>query len=114
MPRRRSSTAKQRVEFGLRTIPKGKKVSVSLRDLMYVHQVLAEFMQFFHQPLHRAKKKDVDRFLGHASSGGAFEVLHTALYRKMRGMLPKEIEDAFGEGVRFEHPLSPAYYEKRG
>jgi len=36
MPKRHS-TVKQRVEFGLRRIPKGKKVSVSLRDLMFVH-----------------------------------------------------------------------------
>jgi hypothetical protein len=113
MPKRHS-TAKQRVEFGLRTIPKDKKVSVSLRDLMFVHQVLAEYMQFFHQPMHYPAKKDVDQFLGNRFSGGAFEVLHTALYRKMRGMLPKEIHDAFGEGVRFEHPLPPDYYEEKG
>jgi hypothetical protein len=113
MPKRHS-TAKQRVEFGLRTIPEGKRVSVSLRDLMYVHQVLAEYMQFFHQPLHYPTKEDVERFLGNASSGGGFQVLHTALYRKMRGMLPKEIEDAFGEGVRFEHPLPPDYYDEKG
>jgi hypothetical protein len=61
MPKR-YSTAKQRVEFGLRTIPKDKKVSVSLRDLMFVHQVLAEYMRFFHQPMHHPTKKDVDRF----------------------------------------------------
>ena len=113
MPKRHS-TVKQRVEFGLRTIPKEKKVTVSLRDLMYVHQVLAEYMQFFHQPLHHPTKKDVDQFLGNVSSAGAFEVLHTALYRKMRGMLPKEIDDAFAEGVRFEHPLPPDYYDEKG
>jgi hypothetical protein len=114
MPRRRTSTAKQRVEYGLRTIPKDKKVSVSLRDLVYVHQVLSDYMQFFHQPAHHRKKEDVDRFLGHVSSGGGFEVLHTALYRKMRAMFPKEIEEAFAEGVRFEHPLPPAYHEEKG
>ena len=52
-----------------------------------------------------------ERFLGNRFSGGAFEVLHTALYRTMSTMLPKEIHDAFGEGVRFEHPLPPQYYE---
>ena len=113
MPKRHS-TVKQRVEFGLRTISKDKRVSVSLRDLMFVHQVLAEYMQFFHQPMHYPTKKDVDCFLGSRSSGGAFEALHTALYRKLRAMLPKEIHDAFGEGVRFEHPLPPDYYGKKG
>jgi hypothetical protein len=81
---------------------------------MYVQQVLAEYRQFFHQPLHYSTKKDVERFLGKISSGGGFEVLHRALYRKMRGMLPKEIHDAFGEGVRFEHPLPPDYYDEKG
>ena len=113
MPKRHG-TVKQRVEFGLRTIPKNQKVSVSLRDLMFVHQVLAEYMQFFHQPMHYPTKKAVDQFLGNRSSGGAFEVLHTALYRKMSTMLPKEIHDAFGEGVRFEHPLPPGYYDEKG
>ena len=112
MPKRYGKV-KQRVEFGLRTIPKNKKVLVSLRDLMFVHQVLAEYMQFFHQPMHYPTKKDVDRFLGDRFSGGAFDVLHTALYRKMRAMLPKEIHDAFGEGVRFEHPLPPDYYDQK-
>lgn len=112
MPKRYGKV-KQRVEFGLRTIPKNKKVLVSLRDLMFVHQVLAEYMRFFHQPMHYPTKKDVERFLGNRSSGGAFEVLHTALYRKMRAMLPREIHDAFGEGVRFEHPLPPDYYDQK-
>jgi hypothetical protein len=46
------STAKERVEYGLDTIPADRMVSVPLRDLMYVQQTLVEFVQFFHQPMH--------------------------------------------------------------
>lgn len=112
MPRLRSSTPKQRVEFGLRTIPKARRVSVSLRDLMYVHQVIQEYVCFFHQPKHFPKKQDIEQFLGNASSPDAYAVL-CAAREKLRPMLPKDIIAAFGEGVRFEHPLPPAYYEEK-
>jgi hypothetical protein len=77
---------------------------------MFVHQVLAEYMRFFHQRMHYPKLKDVHQFL--VSSGGAFEVLHSALYHKMSVMLPKEIHNAFGDG-RFGHPLPPDYYDEK-
>jgi hypothetical protein len=111
MPKRHS-TAKQRVEHGLRTIPKSRRVSVSLRDLMYIHQVLAEYNQFFHQPMHYPSLKDVHRFLGNYSSGGALEVLKVAYYHKMCTMLPKDIHEALGWN-RFEHPLTPDYFEEK-
>ena len=109
----KSSTVRQRVEYGLTTIPKDRKVSVSLRDLVYVHKVLADYLQFFHQPDHHRRIEDVHRFLGDVSSGGAFHVLHTALYRKMRRMLPKDIEDAYSDGVRFDHPSPPDHHKNR-
>lgn len=112
MPRPRTSTVRQRVEFGLRTIPKTKRVSVSLRDLMYVHQVVAEYLNFFHQPMHYPEKRDIEEFLGHAASSGASGVLRTAR-EKMRPMLPKEIHEAFADGYRFEHPFPPAYHAER-
>lgn len=103
------STARQRVEFGLHTIPARRKVSVSLRDLMFVHQTLAEFMQFFHQPMHYTELQDVHRFM-RKTGCGALEVLGEALYRRMREMLPPDMDEAFGEGERFEHPLPPRYF----
>ncbi len=107
------STAVQRVEFGLDTIPEDRKVTVSLRDLMYVHQTLGEFMRFFHQPLHYSRMSDVAEFLGHVNSGDAFEALHKSYYSSMPDMLPEDIEDDLGEGDRFEHPLPPKYYMSR-
>jgi hypothetical protein len=69
------STPIERVEYGLDTIPADRKVTVSLRDLIYVHQALAEFIQFFHQPLHHRDLASVHHFLGSRGSGDAFDVL---------------------------------------
>ena len=105
------STPKQRVEYGLDTIPPDRTVTVPLRDLMYVHQTLVEFVQFFHQPQHYPDLQAVEKFLGTRDSGDAFDVLTESVYGRMRAMIPPDIEDAFGEGERFEHPLPPKYYE---
>src|SRR3569623_1095747 len=104
------STPKQRVEFGLATIPPDRTVTVSLRDLMYVHQTLAEFGQFFHQPTHYPDLQAVERFLGTRGSGDAVDVLFESVYKRMHEMLPPDIYEAFGEGERFEYPLPPSYY----
>lgn len=105
-------TPKERVEYGLDTIPPDRMVTVPLRDLMYVHQTLAEFVQFFHQPLHYPNLAAVERFLGTGDSGDGFSVLSEAKYKRMNGMIPPDIDEAFAEGTRFEHPLPPAYFSE--
>jgi hypothetical protein len=97
------------VEFGLESVPKEQTVEVSLRDLLYVHQTLAEFNRFFHQPDHFQTIQAVNAFLGSRGSGGAYEALHQAYYSKFHGMLPPRVHDMLSEGV-FEHPLPPSYY----
>lgn len=104
------STPKERVEYGLDTIPPDRMVTVCLRDLMYAHQTLAEFVQFFHQDLHYPDFAAVRRFIGVRGSGDAVDVLWESFYKRMRRMIPPDIEEAFGEGERFEHPLPPSYY----
>lgn len=105
------STPKQRVEYGLDTIPPDRTVTVSLRDLMYVHQTLQEFVRFFHQPLHYPDLAAVQRFLGTRDSGDAMDVLGESVYKRMYDMIPPDIDQAFADGERFEHPLSPSYYD---
>jgi hypothetical protein len=107
------STPKQRVEFGLDTIPPDRMVSVSLRDLMYIHQTLAEFVQFFHEPMHHPDLQSVEQFLGTRGSGDAIDVLFEAQYKRIRGMIPPDIDEAFANGERFEHPLPPTYFEEK-
>ena len=106
------STPKERVEHGLDTIPQDKLVTVSLRDLMYVHQTLAEFVQFFHQPMHYPDIRAVEEFLGHRGSGGAIDALVEAKYQRMRDMIPPDLDEAFDEG-KFDHPLPPTYFDEK-
>lgn len=105
------STPKERVEYGLDSIPADRTVTVSLRDLMYVHQTLAEFVQFFHQPLHYPDFAAVQRFLGTRDSGDAIDVLFESVYKRMYDMIPSDIVEAMGDTHRFEHPLPPSYFD---
>lgn len=104
-----TSTAMERVEYGLDTIPPDQMVTVPLRDLMFVHQTLAVYVQFFHQRLHYPTLEAVHEFMEKSGCGG-FEILREAYYHRMGKMLPQEIHDAFDEGYRFDHPLPPRYF----
>jgi hypothetical protein len=104
------STARERVEYGLESIPADRTVSVSLRDLLYIHQTLGEFVQFFHQLNHFPDLAAVYRFLGSTATPDAFGVLCEAYYRRLGAMIPPDITKAFDDGTRFEHPLSPDYF----
>lgn len=83
---------------------------MSLRDLMYVHETLAEFVRFFHQPMHHPDIHAVQRFLGTRGSGDAIDILFESVYQRMHKLLPSDIHQAFVDGERFEHPLPPAHY----
>jgi hypothetical protein len=49
--------------------------------------------------------------LGTQTSGGAFEVLNIAVYKKLYNIkLPEEIKEMIDNGV-FEHTLFPDYYK---
>ena len=86
-------------------------ITVPLRDLLYAHQAIAEFVQFFHQPLHYRDLAAVKRFLGTRGSGGAIDVLWRCYYERLRSLVPADIDEAFAGGERFEHPAPPSYYE---
>jgi hypothetical protein len=96
------------VEFGLSEIPTKQTVEVSARDLVFIHQVLGEFIRFFHQPSHYPNLNAIKLFL---LDGGGYEVLAEAYYKKSSTMLPKSIQSLFEQGT-FDHPTPPAYYEK--
>ena len=96
-------TVRECVEFGLDTIPEERTITVSLRELLFVHQTLTELNQFFHQRMHYPDLAAVHAFLGTLGSGGGCEVLSEALYGKLGGMLPDDLNDLFDEGA-FEHP----------
>ncbi len=108
------STPTERVEYGLDTIPADRMITVPLRDLLYAHQALAEFVQFFHQPLHYPDLAAVQRFLGTRGSGDALDVLWRCYYDRLHRLVPADTDEAFSGGERFEHPLPPSYYDSSG
>jgi hypothetical protein len=108
----RSPTARELVEYGLSSVAEERSVQVPLRDLLFINQVLGEFVRFFHQPLHFLEVAQVKAFLGGQGDGEAFEVLAEAYYSKLQNMLPPDIQALTTDGA-FDHPSPPAYY-KRG
>jgi hypothetical protein len=105
----RNPSIREIVEFGLGAIPEGERVEVSLRDLLYVHQLLGELNRFFHQPEHYPDVKAVQEFLGSRGSGGAYEVLAEVYYTKLSQMIPAKVHEQLTEAV-FEHSVPPRYY----
>ena len=102
---------KEIVEYGLSDIPENQSITMKLRDFIFVYRALEEYMRFFHDSDHYPTIEAVKGFLGNVSSGGGFEVLNTALYKKMSTVkLPIEIKTMFDEGA-FEHPMFPQYYQ---
>jgi hypothetical protein len=95
----------------LEKISDEQTITINLKDFMYIYNVLQEFMRFFHNTDHYQEIDDVKDFLGTASSGGGFEVLDAALYKKIvkKIKFPKEIDDMIMDGI-FDNPLFPKYY----
>ncbi len=89
------STTRARVEHGLDTVLADRTVTVSLRDLLFIHQTLGEFVQFFHQPLHYPDLAAVERFLGSRDTPDAYGVLSEAYYLRIRDMIPADVAETF-------------------
>ena len=106
------ATIKEIAEYGLDKIPADKTVAVNLRDFMYIYRALEEYMRFFHNPDHYPTINDIKDFLGDVSSGGAFEVFSTAIYKIYNMNLPDEIQNMLDDGV-FEHTSFPEYYKDK-
>jgi hypothetical protein len=111
MENNKYATIKEIVEYGLDKISNEQTITINLKDFMYIYKVLQEFMRLFHNVDHYQKIDDVKDFLGTVSSGGGFEVLDTALYKKIAKKIKfsKEIDDMIMDSV-FENPLFPKYY----
>ena len=99
------------VEHGLEKIDPNRKIEVSLKDFLYLHNTIAEFVRFFHQPTHYETLEDVEKFLGNKDKGG-FHLLSEILHKKFnyRDVFPKDIKEMI-DNSEFEHPDYPYYYE---
>ena len=100
------TTIEEQVEFGLETVDAERRVMVSLRDLLFVSQTMAELNRFFHNPMHYPSVREVERFLGNKDAG-AYSLIKECYYRKMPEMLPADINDRIED---FDNPSPPYYY----
>lgn len=103
------TTVEEQVKYGLDTISPDRTIEVSLRDLLFMHQVLGEFVRFFHQPLHYPDRESVERFLG-TFDEDAFALLKQCYYYKLRDVWPDDIVQKIKDGY-FDHPQMPYYYK---
>ncbi len=99
------------VEYGLEKIDPNRKIEVSLKDFLFMHNTIAEFVRFFHQPMHYENLEDVEKFLGDKDKGG-FHLLCEILYNKFeyRTILPKDIQEMI-DNSELENPNYPYYYK---
>lgn len=102
------TSVKDQVEYGLDSIAPERTIEVSLRDLFYVHQVLGEFVRFFHQPMHYPTLEHVEEFLGNVDKGAA-QLLCECFYTKLREIWPDDIVEKIDNSV-FQNPTNPFYY----
>jgi hypothetical protein len=100
------------VEYGLEKIDPNRKIEVSLKDFLYLHNVIYEFIRFFHQPLHYETLEDVEKFLGNKKQG-AFHLLSEIAYKKFyyQDIFPKDIVEMI-DNSEFQHPNFPYYYKE--
>lgn len=107
------TTVEEQVEYGLDAIDPARKVEVSLRDLLFVHNTLGEFVRFFHQPMHFETLKDVEDFIEDGFQG-ALRLLWESYYERFnyRDIFPIDIIDEIDEG-KLENPKPPYYFEPK-
>ncbi len=76
-----------------------------------MHNTIAEFIRFFHQPLHYQTLKDVETFLG-GKDKGAFHLLSEILHKKFqyRDVFPKDIQEMI-DNSEIENPDYLYYYK---
>lgn len=99
------------VEYGLEKIDPNRKIEVSLKDFIYLHNVISELVRFFHQPMHYEKLEDVENFLGDKDKG-AFHLLCEVYYERFyyQDVFPKDIQEMI-DNSEFENPNYPYYYK---
>lgn len=103
---------KSQVEYGLEKVDPNRKIEISLKDFIFLHNLLAELVRFFHQPMHYETIEDVNEFLGNYPNEGVFQLLSDVLNKKFqyRDIFPKDIVEMF-DNSEFENPDKPYYYK---
>ena len=111
MTRRRYTTVEEQVRYAVERVPVDQVVRISVRDLMFVHETLAELVRFFHQPAHWTSLEDVEHFIGN-NKRGALAMIAQCYYERLRDVWPRKVVKALESG-ELEHPDPPYYYDPR-
>lgn len=61
------------IEYGLNNISDKEKITMSLKDFLYIRRVLEEYMRYLHNHDHYPDIEAIQNFLGDISSGGGLE-----------------------------------------
>jgi len=101
------TTFEEQVLYGLEHIDAGRQVELSLREAVYLHQLLGKIHDFFEQPRHYPDIEDIHQFLGDAEHG-ALKLVAKA-YKNLQDVIPADIHQELAEGETFDHP-NPPYY----
>ena len=104
------STIMSQIEHGLDRIDENRKVSVPLKDLLFVHQTLGELIRFFHQPMHYPTLERVEEFIGGADTNDGFTAMKRCYYGLLHDCWPPDILEMFDNGD-LENPSSPFYFK---
>ena len=81
------TSLEDQVAYGLEAVPTDRDVTVPLRDLLYVYQVMGELTRYFHQPMHFPTLEAVQDFLGDKEQGG-LHLIADCYYHRLSDMLP--------------------------
>jgi len=106
------TSIEEQIEFGLDSVDVDRTVEVPLRDLLYIHQTLGEYIRFFHNPSHYPNLEAVKKFLGNRNTG-ALKPLFDCYYNKLRDVIPEDIAEQYDSGA-LNNPSPPYYYEPLG
>jgi hypothetical protein len=107
----RYTDVESQVKYGLDKIDSNRKIEVSLKDFLFMHNVIGEFIRFFHQPTHYETLEDVHKFLGN-NDNGALHLLCEVFYKKFqyRDVFPEDIKQMVDDS-EFQNPNYPYYYK---
>lgn len=103
------TSVEEQVEHGLDSIDENRKIEVSVRDLVYLHNTIGEIINFFHNPDHYPSIAAVQKFIGNKDAG-AFHLLAECYYHKLYDMLPEDIHKRY-DGGQFDNPNPPYYHQ---
>ena len=103
------TSVEEQVEYGLESIDESRRVEVSVRDLVYIHNTIGEIIGFFHNRDHYPSIAAIHKFIG-SKNAGALHLLAECYYQKLHNMLPEDIHAGYDEGL-FGNPNSPYYHQ---